>query len=274
SDSLNSLLGAKVNFIKPEIGDMKRLTELCEKNAREYIRIEETKESAELGTLKALAALLRLDKIPEIIESYDISNYGNENITGGKISVLNGKFNKKAYRTFKVRSTEKQDDFTSMYETVLRRLSHEEDTLPDLILIDGGEGQVKVAKDAVNELGLSIPVYGMVKDEYHKTRTLTDGENEISLAYNQSVYAFIYRIQEEVHRYTISRMQKAKGRSFKKSSLEEIKGIGPTKAKAILSYFGGLKNVKEAEKSQLSMVKCLSKADINNIYEHYHKEEI
>jgi excinuclease ABC subunit C len=142
---------------------------------------------------------------------------------------------------------------------------------PDLILLDGGRGHVSVVKELITKMEIDVPVFGMVKDEYHKTRALTTEDEEISIAREQPVFLLIYKIQEEVHRYTISRMSNAKRKSLRRSTLEDISGIGPTKAKALLSRFGGLKGVKEAELNELLKVKGISEKDANNIIQHFKK---
>ena len=156
-----------------------------------------------------------------------------------------------------------------MTEAVKRRFAHTEDEYPDLLLLDGGKAHVSVIKEVLNEIGIDIPVFGMVKDEYHKTRALTTDDEEISIAREQAVFLLIYKIQEEVHRYTISRMSNAKRKSVKRSSLENISGIGPTKAKELLRVFGGLRGVKEAGVDELLKVKGISEKDANNIIQHF-----
>ncbi|MBQ7124901.1 MAG: excinuclease ABC subunit C, partial [Clostridia bacterium] len=175
---------------------------------------------------------------------------------------------KSGYRSFKIASSG-QDDYASMKEAVARRLSHREDELPDLILLDGGKGHVSVIRELLSEMNIYIPVFGMVKDEYHKTRAITDEVNEISIAKEQSVFLFIYKIQEEVHRYTVSRMTGAKRKTLKTSSLEEIKGIGPKKAKSLLSAFKGLAGVKAASYEELTAVKGITEKDAIEIVNHF-----
>ena len=169
------------------------------------------------------------------------------------------------------------DDYASMREALTRRFTHRDGEngsfpdKPDLVLLDGGKGHVSVIRGLFSEMGIDIPVFGMVKDEHHKTRALTTDTDEINIAREQAVFTFIYRIQEEVHRFTVSRMENAKRKTLKHSSLEAIKGIGQTKAKALLTHFGGLAGVKAAEISELSSVKGISAADAAEIYRHFHK---
>ena len=168
------------------------------------------------------------------------------------------------------------DDYASMREALSRRLSHLNDedgsfaTAPDLILLDGGRGHVGVIRQLLDEMGLDIPVFGMVKDDYHKTRALCSDTEEISIAREQQVFMLLYRIQEEVHRYTVSRMDAAKRKTLKTSSLQKIPGIGEAKAKALLTALGGLGAIKQASVEQLAAVKGIGKRDAQAVYEYFH----
>ena len=216
--------------------------------------------------------MLSLEVVPENIESIDISNYGDENITAGIISVKNARFNKKGYRIYKIRTTTVQDDYLSMCEALERRVAHSnEQPLPDLLLLDGGKGHVSVVKALFERLGVDVPVFGMVKDEFHKTRTLTDGENDISIAREQSVFMLIYKIQEEVHRFTVSKMQSSKSKKLTRSSLEDISGIGKKKAALLFSHFKTLTALKNADEGEIASVKGISKKDAENIRKHFDK---
>ena len=272
-EALSSLFsekaGYKVNIRLPEKGNLKQLCAMVRENAKEYAKQYNTKAEKESDTLIKLASLLRLEVVPEKIEAFDISNIGNENITAGKIRIENGKFIKDAYRTFKISGS--QNDYASMTEAVRRRFAHTEDEYPDLLLLDGGKAHVSVIKEVLNEIGIDIPVFGMVKDEFHKTRALTTESEEISIAREQPVFLLIYKIQEEVHRYTISRMSNAKRKSLKHSSLEAIAGIGPAKAKELLKAFGGLNGVKKATLDEILKVKGINEKDAHNIILHFKK---
>ena len=141
--------------------------------------------------------------------------------------------------------------------------------MPDLILLDGGRGHVSTVRRLLEELGLDIPVFGMVKDSFHKTRAICDEHDEISIAREQAVFSFVYRIQEEVHRYTVSRMQGAKRKTLRTSSLEKIPGIGAVKAKKLLSALGGLAAVKQASEERLSAVAGISVRDARAVYAYF-----
>ena len=260
----------KVHIRVPERGDLKKLCELVCENCRELVMHESAQSEREEKTLVTLAGLLGLEVIPERIEAYDISNMGNDNITAGMVAVINGRFAKNLYRTYSIRNTEGlQDDYAAMREALQRRLAHTEDGLPDLILLDGGKGHVAVIRDLLDSLGYDIPVFGMVKDAYHKTRAISTDTCDISIAREQSVFNLIYRIQEEVHRYTVGRMTAAKRKTVRHSSLEEINGIGPSKAKALLSYFGTIAKIRSADADTLSSVKGITQKNAADITEYF-----
>ncbi len=273
SEMLRERAGYKVTIRYPERGNLRQLCAMVRDNAREYAIQYNTEVEKESDTLVRLAQLLGLEVIPERIEAFDISNYGSENITAGKVRIENGRFVKSAYRTYKITGTEGQDDYSSMKEAVSRRLMREEDEYPDLILLDGGKAHVAVIRRLLSEMDVYIPVFGMVKDNYHKTRALTDDENEISIAREQAVYQLIFKLQEEVHRYTVSRMTGAKRKSLKRSVLEDIDGIGPKKAKALLTSLGGLASVKDADRDKLMSVKGINEKNAEDIIKHFETEK-
>jgi excinuclease ABC subunit C len=164
-----------------------------------------------------------------------------------------------------------------MREVLRRRLLHIGDgspslgDTPDLILLDGGDAHVSVVREVFRELQIDIPLFGMVKDDYHKTRAITDGEREISIARETGVYSFVYNIQEEAHRFAIKHSSGAKIKTMTHSTLERIKGIGPKKAKLLLSAMP-ISKIRAAEEKELAMIKGISEADAKNIYEYYHKK--
>ena len=265
--------GHKTELKFPQKGRFRELCDMVEQNAALHAKQFTEESEKDSDTLIRLAELAGLEVVPENIESVDISNYGNDNITAGLISVVNGRFNKSGYRVYKIRSTSVQDDYASMREALERRLSHaDENPLPDLFLLDGGKGHVSTIKALFEEKGIDVPVLGMVKDEFHKTRALTDGENEISIAREQSVFVFLYRIQEEVHRFSISRMKSAKSKTLKHSVLEKIDGIGQKKAMLLLAKFGTVTAVKNASEEELAAVKGISAENAGTIYKYYHGE--
>ena len=267
--------GSKINVRVPQVGDKKKLARMASENARELTKVYREELTRDNDFLLKITKLLGLELVPERIEAYDASNSGAENTTVGMIVLENGKFAKKKYRSFGIKTTF-SDDYGAIREAVIRRMDHRNDEgweLPDLMLIDGGVGHVGVVKQTLRDIGLDLPVLGMVKDDHHKTRTLTDGENEIGIAGIKDVFTFFYKIQEEVHRFTLSRMDTKRRKAVKKSSLEEIEGIGEKKAKILNGRFGGLKGIKEASLEELLTVKGLTERDASRVYSYFHKEE-
>ncbi len=273
---LSQMSGRHVQVRTPERGDMRTLCRMVYANAKDKAKLYKLDAQKDEGTLVTLASMLGLEVLPERIEAYDISNLGSDHKTCGMTVTKNGKFSRSDYRSFTIKAVEGVDDYGSMREALSRRLSHLSDEsgsfseYPDLILLDGGRGHVSTVKALMEEMGIDIPVFGMVKDDFHKTRALCDEESEISIAREQSVFSLIYRIQEEVHRYSVSRMDSAKRKTLTTSSLERINGIGKAKAKALLTYFGGLAAVREASRDALMTVAGISRRDADNIYEYFH----
>lgn len=278
AEYLSGLAERRVNIRTPERGEMKTLCDMVRDNAAEKAKVYRAEAEKDEGVLLRLMELLGLEVYPERIEAYDISNLGHEHITAGMIVSEGGKLKKADYRSFKIKSvTDGTDDYQSMREALSRRLAHLDDeegsfaALPDLILLDGGRGHVSVVRELLAEMGLDIAVFGMVKDDFHKTRALCTDSEEISIARENSVFVFIYKLQEEVHRFTVSKMSNAKSKTLTKSSLTKIKGIGDAKAKALLKEFGGYAAVKKASVDELCAVKGISRADAENIVEYFMK---
>lgn len=278
SDYLSVGKKFKVAIKIPERGDARRLCDMALANAKEAERQQRLAEQRENKSLKKLAELLGLSEIPKRIEAYDISNIGKEHITASMVVYDGGRLKRSDYRSFNIKTVkDAPNDYASMREALTRRLSHLGDGTaslscePSLILVDGGVGHVGVAKEVLRELGCDIPVFGMVKDDFHKTRALTDGENEISIAIEPSVYTFIYNLQEEAHRFAITHSQEAKKKTLTHSSLEKISGIGPAKARLLLSAMS-LSQIRVASAEELEKIKGISKKDAELISSHFKKK--
>ena len=277
SDYLSLNTKYKVSVRIPERGDGRALCDLALDNARESARQHRLEGERDDKNLKRFAELLGLSELPARIEAYDISNIGDENITASMVVWSGGKMKKSDYRTFTVRTTDGRDDYGSMREVLRRRLLHIGDgtqslgDAPDLILLDGGDAHVSVVREVLSELDIDIPLFGMVKDDYHKTRAITDGEREISIARETGVYSFVYNIQEEAHRFAVKHSSGAKIKTMTHSTLERVKGIGPKKARLLLAAMP-LSVIRNASAEELMSVKGISEADARNIYEHYHKK--
>lgn len=274
---LSSVSQKRIKVLFPEKGESRRLVLMTNENAKEYTLHERLVSSKEDEKLIELATLLKLEVLPQRIEAYDISNSGESQIVAGMITLINGNFSKKGYKLFNIKN-QKVDDYLCMKEALSRRFSRyiEESgsgnwDLPDLIFVDGGIGHVGIAKEVLNDFKLDIPVFGMVKDEHHKTRTLVDDVNEVSIAHNTRIFNFIYGIQEEVHRFTFSFMDKKRSKTVKKLSIEKIDGIGSVKAQKLMKHFRSIKNIKNASIEELLEVKGITKSDAMNIKSFYEK---
>ena len=257
----------------PQKGGTKKLCDMVSLNAQEQAKQYKNKMEQDNKVLNKLAQLFGLVEAPERIEVYDISNLGSEHITAGMIVAENGKLKKSDYRVFKIKNQVGADDYAAMTEVILRRVSHLADVsgsfsnMPDLILLDGGATHVSVVKRALSENGIDIPIFGLVKDEHHKTRTVVTEDKEISIAKEQSVFVFLYKLQEEVHRFSVSKMDSAKRKTLKRYSLENIDGIGNSKAKALMAHFKTLSAMREASIEELSSVKGIGIKDAEKVYE-------
>ena len=264
----------KVAVRMPERGDGRALCDMALANAKEAARQQRLEGEREDKNVKRLTELLGLHEPPARIEAYDISNLGNENIVASMVVWRDGGMKKSDYRLFSIKTTDGADDYGSMREALTRRLGHIGDgsdslgDAPDLILVDGGDAHVGVAREVLLSLSLEIPVFGMVKDDFHKTRALTDGEYEISIAKEFDIYAFIYGIQEEAHRFAVKSSQRQKTKTLTHSTLERIEGIGPAKARALLAAMP-LGRIKEASTEELAAVKGIGESDAERIVEYF-----
>ncbi len=273
-----SLAGHKITVRRPERGDLYKLCLTADENAAEKARRYKIENQKDDTALLTLANMLRLETLPERIEAYDISNIGADNKTAGMIVAKSGKLSRADYRSFNIKGVEGVDDYASMREAIERRLIHlKEDSsgsfseYPDLILLDGGKGHVSVVREVMERHGMDIPVFGMVKDDYHKTRALCTEDEEINIAKEKSVFMLIYKLQEEVHRFSVSKTMGGKRKTLRHSSLEKIEGIGPSKAQKLLSAFGTLGAVKSASAEDIAKVKGISESDARAVYNYFHK---
>ena len=276
---LSDKAGKKVVIFAPQRGERMQLVTMCKNNAAEVLAQSKNSQGRQYAVLKELGELLGLKKVPVYIESYDISNLaGTENVAG-MVVFENGRPLKSAYRKFKIKSFEGQDDYASMNEVLTRRFEEYnklKDTgegfgrLPDLILLDGGKGQISAVRPVLEKAGVDVPLFGMVKDDKHKTRAITDGEGEIELKSIRNTYTFVSQIQEEVHRFAIGYHHQRRSSSAFKSSLTDIEGIGTTRAKNLLKHFGSIKNIKEAEIEELENAPSMTKNAANAVYSYFH----
>lgn len=274
--------GKRVYVTVPERGEQKKLTEMCRQNAAERVAQLSGGTGRELSVLKELQEVLSLEKLPVYIESYDISNTaGTENVAG-MVVFENGKPLKKAYRKFRIKSFDGQDDYASMNEVLRRRFEeykvHQDEgegfgRLPDLILLDGGVGQVSAVKPLLQEYGLEIPLFGMVKDDRHRTRAITGDGGEIAISSKRRVFTFISSLQDEVHRFAVGYHRSRRSSAALHSSLTDIQGIGTERGKALLRYFKTIRNISNAELEELEKAPKMTKQSALAVYRHFHPKE-
>lgn len=278
-DFLENKRGKKVEFIHPQKGEHFSIVNMCIRNANEHLAQNEGRLGREFAALEELASLLGLKKPPEYIESYDISHtFGADNVAG-MVVFHNGRPMKSAYKRFAIKGFDGQNDVGSMNEVLTRRFNHyyndEEGStfkiLPDLILLDGGQPQVHAVLPIIEKMGLNVPVFGMVKDNKHRTRAIAFGGGEIEINSHRSAFTLVSNIQEEVHRFAISYHHKKHAKSTFSSGLLQIEGIGEKKAKALLRHFKTIGKIKECDEAQLHECPSISEKNARDIYEFYHK---
>lgn len=271
---LESRRGKKVEFIHPQKGEHLAIVNMCIKNANEHLAQNQGRLGRELAALEELAKLLGLDKPPEYIESYDISHtFGADNVAG-MVVFHNGRPMKSAYKKFAIKGFDGQNDVGSMNEVLTRRFNHyyndEEGSTfkikPDLILLDGGEPQVNAVLPVIEKMNIDTAVFGMVKDNKHRTRAIAYNGGEIEINSHRSAFTLVSRIQEEVHRFAVSYHHKKHKKSSFSSSLLKIEGIGENKAKQLLKHFKTISKIRQCSAQELAECKGISKKDAENIY--------
>ncbi len=282
--------GHKVRVYTPERGEMRELLKMAELNAQEMmVRRILRGGGAEADPAAGMRILEKMLKLPEDslhrAESYDISNLGNDDICAGMVVFKDGRPDRQSYRLFKMKTVVTQDDFASMRETLTRRFKHDGKDgfeYPDIILVDGGKGQLSAVASVVHSLGLdkNIPMVGMFKNSRHRTAgvVLEDGTEFVLENRNPSdddvvLLRFLSAVQNEVHRYAITYQKKLAKKRNIRYKLENIKGIGPAKRKALLAALGSIKAVEDADIKALSEVKGISADDAENIYRYFHEED-
>ncbi|MCL2125913.1 MAG: excinuclease ABC subunit UvrC [Oscillospiraceae bacterium] len=268
--------GKRVSLSAPQRGDRAKLIETANVNAREEAERATTHEEKTLKTLEWLRSALKLDADPERIEAFDVSNTSGTDIVASMTVFVRCKPYKKGYLRFKIKTVQGQDDYHSMEEAVSRRMAHfvENDEkfseLPNLMLIDGGAVHAAVARSVLERHGVSLPIFGMVKDDKHRTRALVspDGE-EIGLTSNPAAFAFIGTVQEETHRFAIEYHRALRSKNSYKSKLDAIEGIGEKRRNDLLKSFGSLKAVGTASQEELS--KVVPRDVAQRVFEFFHK---
>lgn len=277
SQLLEQQFDRKAHLHVPQRGDNLRLVELACKNAFEEAQRATTREERYSATLNLLGKMLAM-AAPTRIESFDISNISGTDIVASMVVFEDGKPKKKDYKRFKIEGLMQQDDYASMAQVIRRRFSHYKDgdpgfeSAPDLVLIDGGAAHARVAVDALAQLGLHMNVFGMVKDDKHRTRALvTSDGREIAIDSNQTVFAFIGIIQEETHRFAITFHRQLRSKRLRYSELDGIAGIGSKRKEQLLKHFKSLTGISQATLPELE--RLLPKDAAAAVYHHFHDEE-
>lgn len=278
---LSGQKGRKVTVLHPKRGEKAKVMEMCLSNAAQKLGEYLGKTGAQTAVLDELAKMLGLSKTPEYIESYDISHTAGSDNVAGMVVFKNAQPLRSAYRRFAVKGFDGQDDYGSMREVISRRLNRymeEKESsegfgrLPDLILLDGGQGQVNAVRPIVEAFGLDIPVFGMVKDSKHRTRAIAAGGEEIAINSGRRVFTLVSTIQEEVHRFAITYHKQKHTKSSIGTTLTKIEGIGEKKAAILLKHFKTMSKIRTAEKYDLCSVKGISEKDAQRIYHYFHSE--
>ena len=269
--------GKNVILSVPQRGDNRHLVALSCENAREEAQRLSDKEAHHTARLRLLGKKLGVENLRRI-EAFDISNLGNSDIVAGMVVFVDGKPRPSEYKKFKIQGISQADDYESMFQAVTRRLLRYQNgdesfaLLPDVMLIDGGATHVATAKRALDFLEMQIPVFGMVKDDRHRTRALiSPSGEEIRIDNEPSIFAFIGSIQEETHRYSISYQKKLRTKRLRYSELDEIPGIGATRKQQLLRHFKSISAIKEASIDELTMV--LPKNAASAVYAHFREKE-
>ena len=266
--------GKKVEITVPQRGEGLKTVQMCLSNASQKLGEYLGRKGEETAVLDEMAKLLDLPVVPEYIEAYDISHTAGSDNVAGMVVFKNARPYKRAYKRFSIKGFSGQDDYGSMREVISRRFNRYEEEkesgegfgkLPDLILLDGGVGQVNAVRPVIEAFGLDIPVLGMVKDNKHKTRAITKDGREIEIRDGRRVFTLISSIQEEVHRFAITYHKEKHTRSSLETKLTSIEGIGKKKAAVLMKTFKSLAKIKAATKEELSAVQGISKKDAENI---------
>lgn len=269
---LSERKGQKVHICVPKKGEKEKLVELAQKNAKmvldqdkERIRREEGRT---IGAMKEIAGLLNLPEISRV-EAYDISNISGFQTVGSMVVFEKGKPKRSDYRKFRIRGVQGADDYASMEEMLTRRLSHYE-TYPDLIMMDGGRGQVNIALKVMDAVGVHVPVCGMVKDDHHRTRGIYFNNVEIPIDRDSEGFRLVTRIQDEAHRFAIEYHRSLRSKEQVHSVLDDIKGIGPARRRALMKAFQTLDDLKAAGEEELAQVEGMNSLSARQVYEFFH----
>lgn len=274
--------GHKVSITVPQRGEQLQLVEMAKNNASQRLSHEVSRTGRELSALDELSRLLGLNSPPNYIEAYDISNIGADTIVGGMIVFEGGRPQKKYYRKFKMKNQLIPDDYASMREMLSRRFARygeEKESgegfgrLPDLILLDGGKGHVAAIEPLLADLGIAVPVFGMVKDDRHRTRAIAKDGGEIAINANKNAFSLVTKIQDEVHRYTIDFSRKSHRKTGMELAMTSVEGIGPARAKALFGAFKTQKAMRSATVEELAAVKGMTAPCAQRLFDWLHESD-
>lgn len=268
---LSSRRGGKVHLKVPQKGEKLHMVEMVKQNA--VLELERFNEKISGNGpiqrgLKGMSEILGLQRIPDRIEAYDVSNTGASEIVSSMVVFEKGIPEKSEYRRFKMRSIDIQNDYASMQETIFRRFRDKgKEILPDLIMLDGGLGHVNAVAKVLEELGVNVPICGMVKDDKHKSSGLVLHDRQVELSDNIDVLRFVTSIQDEAHRFALNYNKKLREKRYRKSVLDEVEGIGHKRKKALLKHFGSVGNMKKAGVDDFQAVQGISRATAQKLYD-------
>ena len=280
---LSEKRGKSVKLHVPQRGEQAQLVQMCRQNAAESIARQAGSTGRDASALDELRRLLGLEKVPAYIECYDISNLqGGENVAG-MVVFENGRPLKSAYRKFKIQTVTGQDDYGSMREVIRRRFTEyyarqqQGDTqgfgrLPDLVLLDGGKGHVAAVEPVLQEMGVNVPLFGLVKDDKHRTRAIALSGGEIAIQSNRRAFTLLSTIQDEVHRFAIGYHRQQRKKAAVSSTLTSIPGIGQARAKALLKHFKTVAAIGQADLKELEEAPSMTQPAARRVYQFFHGE--
>lgn len=278
---LSEKAGHRVTITVPQKGERRKTAEMAYNNAAERLSHEKLRTSREVAVLDELARLLGLEKPPERIEAYDISNFGAETVVGGMVVYENARPKRSDYRKFSIKDAAKPDDYACMREMLRRRferLGEEKEkgtsfgTVPDLILLDGGKGHVAAVQELFDEMGVTVPIFGMVKDDRHRTRAIAKNGGEIAISPIKEVFNFITAVQDEVHRYTITYSRQKHSKTNFELLITKAPGVGPKRAEALLKHFKTMKAIRAASCEELGAAPGMTAAAAKSLWDFLNNE--
>lgn len=273
NEALNKKFNKNIKFIFPKKGSMLKYVMMAKNNAEEYLSIKNNRTGKEIEALDQLGEILGLKKPPMYIEAYDISNYSSSSMVAGMIVFENGRPLKKAYKRFSIKDNVTQNDYACMQEVLKRRFNEYTkggdegfSKLPDLIFLDGGQGHVNAVKNALRDYNIEVPIFGLVKDNKHRTRAISTDGGEIEVSRNKQAFILMTKIQDEVHRFSISYMKSKHTKSSINFELTKVKGIGVKKSQKLMLKYKTIANLKNAGPEDLSETAGVNINIANELY--------